>query len=138
MMAFKGNDRDRVIETKTRVEAIKVRVRALQVSLADAKALAEGQWPRQAGTWGAYQRKKREWQEAVNELGAAKLELTKLSGTSGGDPRWALLRKAWRVLNELEERGVVLGDRGEALMEDIEFHVPLAKLHEEEDDDDGR
>lgn len=128
MMAFNGNER--VLEVKGRVEALKVLVRQLQSELADAKPLTEGQWPRQAGTWQRYQRLKTEWRTAVDRLGAAKLELSKLSGTSGGDPRWALLREAWRVLNELEERGVELGERAEALMNDIEFHVPLSKLHE--------
>lgn len=119
----------RLIAAKTHVEAMKTRVRELQAALSEAKQLAEGQWPRQPATWRAYQSKKKEWQAALNDLSDAKLELVRLSGTSGGDPRWILIREAWHVLNELDERGVVLGERGEALMDEIEFHVPHSKLH---------
>ena len=120
----------RIIDTKARVEALKCTVRDLQSALTDAKALAEGQWPRRPGTWQTYQRLKKEWQRAVNDLSAAKVELTKLSGTTGSDPRWQLLREAWHVLSAIEESGVDIGERGHALLDDIEFHVPHSKLHE--------
>lgn len=122
---------ERVFEVKTRVEGLKTRVRNLQLSLQQAKETAEGQWPRQAGTWKTYQDTKKDHARAVTELSAAKLELTRLSGTTGHDPRWRLLREAWHVLNDLEEQGVKLSERAEALIDDIEFHVPHSKLHDE-------
>lgn len=121
---------DRVPEVKARVESLKARVRTLQAALGEARALAEGQWPRQPRTWQAYQQAKRDYASALNDLSAAKVELTTLSGVTGSDPRWRLLCEAWYVLSTLDEAGVDIGERGHALIDDIEFHVPHSKLHE--------
>ena len=63
-------------------------------------------------------------------LGEAKAELSKLSGTTGGDPKWAMLVTAYRVLHRLDEAGTDIGKDGQKLLDDLEFHVPLAKLAE--------
>ncbi len=65
--------------------------------------------------------------EAISKcLRDAKDELRRLSGTHTGDPKWALIARCYRFLNALDESA--LGDEGEALLQEIEFHVPPAKL----------
>ena len=59
-----------------------------------------------------------------------KLELTKLCGTTGSDPRWDLVRRAYAVLTRLDDAGVDIGEHGAKLLDDIEFHVPQSKLSE--------
>ena len=124
---------DRIFEVKSRVEALKTKVRTLLEQVSDAKVVLESKWPRSKHDFQTHARAKAALRVAQNELANAKLELTKLSGTTGGDPRWKLLRETWHVLNELEERGVELGDRAEALLEEIEFHVPAAALQAHSD-----
>jgi hypothetical protein len=123
-----GVGSDRVTEVKARVEALKTRVRTLQAQLPEAKIAAEGAYPRNESRWAYYRRLKKDWLTATNELSVAKVELTKLCGTTGGDPKWDLIREAWHVLVGLDEAGVDIGDRGHALIDEIEFHVPANKL----------
>ncbi len=120
---------------KARVEDLKNQVRQLQGKIAEAGALAKGTWPRRRSLFDEYDRLKKQLPPLVAKLGEAKRELSELSGTDGGDPKWKLAVRAWRVLNELEEAGVEIGEKGRALLDDIEFHVPLAKLHEPETED---
>ena len=116
---------DAIAEAKLRVENAKSLVRSLQLEMPQLKADA---LQNSRGGWVLYNRKKKEFTGALAELGAAKADLTKLSGTGGGDPRWNLLRKAWLLLNRMQESGVDIGDEGQELIDDIEFHVPAAKL----------
>lgn len=115
----------RAIDVKVRVEELKTLVRTLQDQLPQAKADAN---LGKRGGWPEYSSLKRRWTTAVNDLGKAKADLVKLSGTTGGDPRWELCQRAWRVLNRLDEAGIDIGDDGHQLLDDIEFHVPASKL----------
>ncbi len=124
------SDGARALEVKTRVEALKERVRTLQGDLPAAKMQAESSYPRRQSSWDAYHAMRKSWSEAVRDLGAAKLELTRLSGTTGTDPRWKLVYEAYHLLSTLDEGGVDIGKRGEDLLEAIEFHCPTAKLNE--------
>lgn len=121
-------------EAKVLVEVLKGKVARLQAEVGEKGALAKGSFPRSRDKFAAWERAKKDWQAAMAELRAAKETLAKLSTSSslnGSDPKWDLIREAWHVLNELEERGVDIGDRAEALIEDIEFHVPAWKLNED-------
>ena len=120
--ASAGNER--LLAVKTKMEALKVRVRELQAELPQYKADAE---MGRRGGWTKYREMKQRWQAAVDQLGQLKLELIALSGT-GSDPKWGLIAEAWRILDALEESGVDIGERGRKLLDDIEFHVPMSKL----------
>ncbi len=124
-----------MIAAKARVEALKRKVAEHQAKVAAAGAAAKGAWPRRRSLFDEYDRLKSLTPKVHAELAQAKLELTELSGTDGGDPKWKLLVRAWRVLNELEEAGIEIGEKGRALLDDIEFHVPHSKLHEPETED---
>ena len=118
----------RVGEVKARVEALKTKVEEAQARVAEASALARGSYPRRDSLWRDFERRKREWTAVVTELRKAKAELASLSGTNGSDPKWKLICEAWHVLSALDEAGVDIGERGHALIDDIEFHVPHSKL----------
>lgn len=123
--------KDRMVEVKERVEELKGKVVALQSSLGDknmvddrGRRLSAGEWNRQR------QLLKVQLANATEELREAKSELRKLSGTTGSNPLWEVVRKAYRVLLRLEEAGVEIGEDGREAMETIEFHVPFSKLEE--------
>lgn len=118
-------------EAKLLVETLRGKVARLQAEVGEKGADARGSFPRRPEKFRAYENAKKDWQAAITELKAAKLKLARLEGSTGGDPKWALLREAWHVLNEIDERGVDIGERGHALLEEIEFHVPAAKLQED-------
>lgn len=122
----------RVVEVKVRVEELRAKVRTQMEAVADAKIAYESQWPRRHHDRQTWDRAKKALVLLQNQLANAKLELTKLSGTTGHDPKWRLLREAWHILNEFEERGIEIGERAEALLDEIEFHVPHAALHAHE------
>lgn len=123
---------DRVADAKVRVEELRRHVRTLQDELANLpkppakgfeRSMSDAFWEKRKTLRGA-------WIKACNELGEAKAELAKLSGTNGSDPKWALIAGAWRVLNRLDEAGVDIGEDGRALLDSIAFHVPLSKLED--------
>lgn len=122
---------ERVKEVKIKVDGLKASVVALQAQVAEAGNLAKGTVPSRRAYWDAYSERKKALASAQEKLREAKAELTRLAGTTGSDPRWTLLREAWHVLSALDEAGVDIGERGHALIDDIEFHVPHAKLHED-------
>lgn len=122
---------ERVKETKIRVDALKAEVTALMARVAEARDLARGTVPRRQSLWSAYEQSKRALASSQEKLREANSELVRLAGTTGSDPRWTLLREAWHVLSRLDEDGVDIGERGHALIDEIEFHVPHAKLHED-------
>lgn len=129
MSASEKNVPNPAAEQKLLVEALKSKVMRLQAETAERGAAAKGSFPRRSSLFTAWEVKKKEHQAAIEELRAAKAVLVRLSGTDGSDPKWALAREAWHVLNELDERGVDIGERGQALLDEIEFHVPLSMLH---------
>lgn len=119
---------ERIVEVKARIDALKDECLKVQASLPLARGAAQ---QLHADGWSsrrAFVAAKDRLRKLQLDLRAAKLELTKLSGTTGTDPRWALLAKAYHVLQRLEEGGVDLGDDGRALCDDIEFHVPAHRL----------
>lgn len=120
-----GVSDDRAKDVKRRVEALKVDVLRLQSELPELRMRAEGRLP---GGWTAYNEKKKAWTAAMTQLCEAKAELRELSGTTGGDPKWDLIRVAYRVLTRLDEAGIDIGTEGAQLLADIEFHVPTSKL----------
>lgn len=119
---------ERVKEVKIKVDGLKASVTAIMAQVAEAR---DRTIPRRESLWLAYDERKKALASVQEKLREAKAELVRLSGTTGSDPRWTLLREAWHVLSALDEAGVDIGDRGHALIDDIEFHVPHAKLHED-------
>lgn len=117
---------ERVLDVKARVEEAKALVRALQLELTEHSCKAGSM--RARDFFRQRDNIKRRMNAALAELERHKKELRALSGTTGSDPRWALLARTWRYLNALEDSGVKLGDEGQALLDAIEFHVPTAKL----------
>ena len=124
-------DSQRAKEAKLHVEMLKAKVARLQTQTAEHGAAAKGSFPRRPSLFAAWEASKKELHAAVADLQAAKATLVRLSGTTGSDPKWVLLREAWHVLTALDEAGIDIGERGHALIDEIEFHVPLAKLHED-------
>lgn len=117
---------DRVAEVKARVEALKCKVREQQDALPELRLYADAG---NRGAWAVYQKARREWQASLKLLSEAKVELVQLSGTGhGGDQKWRLIHRAWALLTRMQEAGTDIGEEGQALIDDIEFHVPVAKL----------
>lgn len=118
-------DQDRVAELKLVVDEWKAKVRDAQ----DALTLIKGQSrPGDNDYWSRFHKAKAHWNECVKQLQRAKTDLHRVSGTTGSDPRWGLIRDAWRFLQRLEDAGVDLGADGRKLLDDIEFHIPTSKL----------
>jgi len=119
------NGLDRVAELKAKVDELKAAVRNAQDELTRIRGSAQ---PRGSGYWDRVAAAKKHWNECVRKLQAAKTDLVRVTGTTGSDPRWTLIRDAWRLLQRLEDQGIDLGEDGRKLLDDIEFHVPTAKL----------
>lgn len=118
-------------EQKLLVETLKSKVTRLQAEAGEKGAAAKGSFPRSPEKFRQWEKAKTQLKAAQLELGNVKQKLARLCGTTGTDPKWLLLREAWHVLNEIEERGVDIGERAHALLDEIEFHVPAAKLQED-------
>jgi hypothetical protein len=116
---------ERVQELKARVEEMKAAVRDAQSSVTVAKGQS---MPGDKGYWKRVNDAKLHWNKCLKQLADAKADLVKVTGTTGSDPRWGLISSAWRLLQRLEDSGVDLGDDGRKLLDDIEFHIPMAKL----------
>lgn len=69
-----------------------------------------------------------EFEKAVDVANLLKAELRKLSEATGGDPRWKLIRDAYRAITRLDEAGVEIGEDGRAFLDSAEFHCPMAQL----------
>jgi hypothetical protein len=121
---------ERQKEAKIRVEGLRASVAAAMAQVAEARDRAKGTFPRRDSLYQAYSDRKKALASVQAQLREAKDELVKLSGTQGGDPKWDLIREAWHVLSALDEAGIDIGERGHALIDDIEFHVPHSRLHE--------
>jgi len=124
------SDHDRILDVKARIEELKGLVLDVQNQLSD-RNMVDGRGKRMAFLdWNARKQDlKKKHAELLDRLRAEKHELRKLSGT-GEDPKWELIKKAYVILSQLDEQGVDIGERGHALIDDIEFHVPFAKLQE--------
>jgi hypothetical protein len=120
-------DGDRTAELKAAVDKCKAEVRDAQEALEGLKGRAHAG---ARGGWAEFERAKRRWKNALRALSEAKVALIRVTGTTGSDPRWLLIRDAWRVLNRLQESGIAIGGDGEKLLDEIEFHVPASKLIE--------
>jgi len=116
---------DRVAELRDEVERRKAAVREAQDELTRVRGQAH---PSGKLYWDNFHAAKRRWADSVQKLQAAKNDLIRVCGTTGSDPRWDLIRDAWRLLQRLEDSGVDLGDDGRKLLDDIEFHVPTSRL----------
>ncbi len=123
-------DLERVMEVKHRVEALKSTVARLGTAMA-----VLGKCPtdtRSQSSWDTWRkernRTKQELTKASENLRTAKTDLRRLSGTTGSDPKWGLIAEAYFVLEDLEEAGVDIGEKGHKLMDEIEFHVSPSRL----------
>lgn len=116
------------MEAKALVESLKIRVDEMNRAFPQLKADAQ---TGMRGGWRALDAHRKEHRQVLAQLRTAKIDLAKLSGTTGTDPKWQLIARGWSVLIGLENAGVDIGERGRALVEDIEFHVPNAKLEEQ-------
>ena len=123
----------RILEVKTKVEDLKARVRDLQADLPSYRQRADRG---ERGAADKYREMKRRLAMATDELKLAKTELVALSGNPS-DPKWSLIVEAWRVLEAVAASGVDIGERGQKLLEDIEFHVPPEKLLADEEEGEG-
>jgi hypothetical protein len=117
---------DRVAELKAIVDERKHAVREAQDALTAVRGSSD---PNGRTTyWPRFHAAKRHWNDCVRRLQEAKTDLVRVTGTTGSDPRWELIRDAWRLLQRLEDSGVDLGEDGRKLLDEIEFHVPSSKL----------
>ena len=121
---------ERVAELKIVLEERRANVAKAQDYLAQLKAHGS---PRERvdapnGYWSRVRAAKRHLSECLERLRAARADIVRVSGTTGSDPRWTLIRDAWRLLQRLEDDGVDLGEDGQKLLDEIEFHVPASRL----------
>lgn len=123
----------RTLEVKRTVDERKEVVRTIQAQLEEHNAF----YSTSPQYWRKKSELKKRFNEAVSHLNVAKNELRALSGTGGGDPKWELIREAYRVLIRLEEAGIDIGERGSALLDSITFHVPASKLEEALGEEEG-
>lgn len=114
-----------VASARERVDKAKARIRDIQSQLPQAKADAQ---TGMRGGWQAYTNLKKNLVDALAVLAEAKTELVRLCGTTGTDPKWELLAKAWVVLTRLDEGDADIGQLGRDVVADIEFHVSASKL----------
>jgi hypothetical protein len=121
------SDGERVAELKAELDRCKAEVRAAQEALSGLRGRAEAGG---RGGWPEYRAARKRWEDALRARSEAQLALVRVTGTTGSDPRWTLIRDAWRILNRLQDAGVDIGEDGEKLMNDIEFQVPASKLVE--------
>ena len=126
-----SDSRERVLVVKEEIERLKGQVLELQNRLSN-KNMVDGQGRRLAFTeWNRRRQElKQEHSQLLEKLRGAKQELRKLSGTTGTDPKWDLVKRAYVVLSDLDEKSVDIGEKGRLLLDEIEFHVPMAKLQE--------
>jgi hypothetical protein len=117
--------KERIQELKAQVEDLKAAVRDAQSKVTVAKGQSI---PGDKGYWRRVNDAKDVHNKCLKRLADAKADLAKVAGTTGSDPRWALISGAWRLLQRLEDGGVDLGEDGRKLLDDIEFHIPMAKL----------
>jgi hypothetical protein len=123
------NSHTRIAELKERIAELQLKVREAQDKLTLIRGRSDPTETQAKFQYRIADAKK--WlNEAVLNLQKAKADLIKLSGVTGGDPRWDLIRDAWRYLQKLEDRGIDLGQDGAQLLNDIEFHIPASKLLE--------
>lgn len=119
-------DLDRVAELKSRVDQCKADVREAQDALTLIKGSADPSGKN--NYWARFHTAKKKWNDCIRKLQEAKTDLVRVTGTTGSDPRWELIRDAWRLLQGLEDSGVNLGEDGRKLLDEIEFHIPTSKL----------
>ncbi len=119
---------DRVAELKARVDEAKAAVRDAQDKLTAIRGSVDPNGSGKNNYWPRFHAAKKHWNDCVKRLQEAKTDLIRVTGTTGSDPRWALIADAWRLLQRLEDSGVDLGEDGRALLDAIEFHIPTSKL----------
>lgn len=132
-----SDSRERVLQVKEEIERLKGQVLEFQNHLSDknmvdvtGRRLPFAEWNRRRQDF------KVKYAETLELLRTRKQELRKLSGTSGTDPKWELIKRAYVLISNLDESNVDIGDKGRALLDEIEFHVPMSKLEEAMENDD--
>lgn len=113
----------RLTEAGCQLQEAKARVREVQEELA-----ALNGTPDVLGFWKRKQDIKKRLAFALRCLDERKVEVRALSGGSGTDPKWVLLAKCHRVLTRLDEADVDIGEDGQDVLDQIEFHVAPALL----------
>lgn len=123
-------DEARRIAVKNEVERLKLQLLHLQTTLSEKRPRERRNDNHDQAKWAAYHNAKRQVVVVTEQLNKAKAELRELSGDGVKRPQWDMVREAWRILTDLDEAGVDIGERGQALLERIEFHVPTQQLQE--------
>lgn len=128
----------RVEELKRAVEEAKIKVSKAQGAIEQFRGLASQTFI--ANFQGKLAGLKKDWREALDKLTTLKQELRELSGTDGNDPKWLLLARCYRTLEELEDKGIDIGLRGQRLLGDLEHQLSpavLERAYQMEDEDAG-
>ena len=117
---------EKQLQAKTSVERRKARIAQLQAQMRE-MAQKVSSTPRY---WHERRMLQSQLTKEIALLSEDKIRLSTLCGTTGNSPKWLLTARAYRLLSRLEDQGVDIGEEGEQLLSDIEFHMPLAQLQE--------